>query len=294
MAGPGPIYDNALRLLAASDLAALCRWLGIDADEQSIRVSEALPATTQYVDLLAETGTDHLAHVEFVHGDGRDLGVRMVGYRARIMRQHTGRSLRQHVLVLGRANVPRVVRDGDEFALRLHVTYVRDHDPVELLTTPSLAPLAPLGRAVDATQRRWVLGEALSVIKRDAEPARRQELAAVAATLASVYLAADSIDAAWKEAAMPLDIINTPLGQKLAAEGRAKGHAQGLAEGHAEGRRELLGALLRSRFGHDERIAGVVDRLLELPDRAVVAAMLDAHTVEELDERVAQLPHRGA
>jgi predicted transposase YdaD len=58
----GPVHDNALRLLSASDLVALCRWLGIDTSERSIRLSEALPAATRYVDLIAAVAPGRLAH----------------------------------------------------------------------------------------------------------------------------------------------------------------------------------------------------------------------------------------
>ena len=62
----GPVYDNAVRLLASTDLVALCHWLGIDATAESIRVSEALPAATLYADLLVRAGPGRLEHVEFV------------------------------------------------------------------------------------------------------------------------------------------------------------------------------------------------------------------------------------
>ncbi|MBK8078280.1 MAG: hypothetical protein IPK24_22725 [Kineosporiaceae bacterium] len=56
MSAPGPIYDNALRYLAASELAPLCGWLGIAPLGENIRVSEALAAVTRYADLLISTG----------------------------------------------------------------------------------------------------------------------------------------------------------------------------------------------------------------------------------------------
>lgn len=40
---PGPVYDNALKLLAADDLHSLCAWLGVAAQPQTIRLSETLP-----------------------------------------------------------------------------------------------------------------------------------------------------------------------------------------------------------------------------------------------------------
>lgn len=43
--------------------------------------------------------------------------------------------------------VPPHHLNGLEFTMRLHVTYLREHDPEQFLADPSLAPLAVLGRA---------------------------------------------------------------------------------------------------------------------------------------------------
>ena len=38
MPRPGPVYDNALRLLAAEDLRAVCGWLGIRPTDDTLRL----------------------------------------------------------------------------------------------------------------------------------------------------------------------------------------------------------------------------------------------------------------
>ena len=110
MSAPGPIYDNALRYLAASELAALCGWLGIDTHGENIRVSEALAAVTRYADLLISTAPD-LVHVEFVRRVTPDLPLGMLDYRARIMMAWPGTSLTQILVVLADGHVPEHLHD---------------------------------------------------------------------------------------------------------------------------------------------------------------------------------------
>lgn len=117
----GPVHDNALRWLAVHDLVTLCRWIGVEADEGSVRISEALPATTQYADLVIGVAPGRLAQVEFVTTVGNDLAVRMHEYRSRLMRREPGCRLEQHVLVLGRGDLPSEYGDS-EYWFRLHVT----------------------------------------------------------------------------------------------------------------------------------------------------------------------------
>lgn len=193
MRSPGPVYDNAMRWLAADDVRTMCAWLGIDAGPGAVRLSEALAAATVYADLVVRCAPDRLAHVEFVRDARSDLGLRMLEYRARIMVAHPGAGLTQHVVVLGRGRVPTVVRDGQVLVMRLHVTYLRRHDPEDLLASASLAPLACLGRLKNNDQRAGVLRRALEVISATVSGPRLEGLALVAATLAGVYLDAPGI-----------------------------------------------------------------------------------------------------
>jgi len=135
----GPVYDNAVRLLASTDLVALCHWLGIDATAESIRVSEALPAATLYADLLVRAGPGRLEHVEFVRAPTGDLLDRMLEYRARILRREPGSLIRQHVLVLAEGRVPRALTDRLT-PLDVHITYLRDENPATFPGRPLPRP----------------------------------------------------------------------------------------------------------------------------------------------------------
>lgn len=203
---PGPVHDNALRWLAVHDLVTLCRWIGVDADEGSVRISEALPATTQHADLVVGLSPGRLAHIEFVTTVGADLPLRMHEYRSRLMRREPGCRLEQHVLVLGRGQLRDEYGDAEHW-FRLHVTYLRDRDPSELLGSPSLAPLAALARAGSHRQRTGILQDALQVIRSgERDEDRRAALIDTAESLAQIYLEAPIIDAAGKERVMPIDI----------------------------------------------------------------------------------------
>lgn len=278
MARPGPVYDNALRWLAAEDLQAVCTWLGIHTAGEQIRLSEALPATTQHVDLLVESDPGQLAHVEFVRTVEPDLQVRMLEYRARIMRLHPGSSLRQHVVVLGPGDVPGRARDGAEFWLRLHVTYLRERDPAELLASPSLAPLAALARAAGPEERALLFRASLAVITAHSHATRLQGLATTAAALATIHLDAATIETAWKEAGMPISIEDTDL----AREFEQRGEERGLKRGEQLGERRVLATLLRRRFGEDPRIEDVAARLARGPLDEALAAIDEATALDTL------------
>ncbi len=235
---PGPIYDNALRMLAAEDLLALCRWLGIVADPGTVRLSEALPSATQYADLLVGAGPGQLAQVEFVRRPARDLAARMLEYRARIMRLEPSAGLRQHVVVLAEGLVANELSDGDRFFARFDVTYVREESPAWLLSQAGLAPLASLGKVARSSDRPLILRDALDVIRRGAPPERARQLADVAAVLAAIHLDVATIEAVGREAAMPISLEDTEAGRVIAQRGRARGLAEGRTEGRTEGRSE--------------------------------------------------------
>jgi hypothetical protein len=275
---PGPIYDNALRLLATDDLVAVCRWLGIVADPGTVRLSEALPSATQYADLLVGAGPGQLAQVEFVRRPARDLAARMLEYQARIMRLEPTAGLRQHVVVLAEGVVVNELADGDRFFARFEVTYLREESPTWLLSQVGLAPLASLGRVARASDRPQILREALEVIRRGATPERARHLVDVAAVLAAIHLDAATIEAVGREAAMPISLEGTEAGKVIAQRGRAKG----LAEGRSDGESAVLAELLTARFGADERIPGIAGRLAGLDEKAAVDAVLAADSLDEL------------
>jgi predicted transposase YdaD len=302
----GPVYDNALRQLAAGELVGLCHWLGITADAGSVRLSESLPAATQYPDLLVSVGPGRLVQVEFERRPRSDLPLRLLEYRARIMRRNPGCSLGQHVVVLAGGQVSTELRDGDHFFCRTSVTYLRDHDPDELLTDVSVAPLASLGRVAPPRGRAQVLRSALEMIGARAAPDRVSDLAAVAIVLAGIHLDPDTIEQARKEAGMPISLEGTVAGrilrQRAEARGRVEGEARGRVEGEARGRVEgeargrvegeargrvegevaVIERLLTSRFGIDRRTAAVARRLVGRHGESAVDLVLSASTLADV------------
>ena len=254
----GPVYDDAMKILAADDLDALLWLVGVrghGARELNVEL-----AGSRRVDLLATT-PGGLVHVEFVKDRAPDLDVRMVEYWARIRRRDRDTPLRQFVLVLGDdIDAPeRCVDDGREL-LAWSVVRIADLDPAPLLRSPTTAAVAALARGTPA-QRLRVLVAAAELITRT-DPDRARTLLEAAVTLSSIVLARPIIDTALKEAAMPILIRDTPLGRELVEEGRQEGRQEG--ERHAVLR--LTRLLLRQRFGDDPRIDAIADRLAELPD----------------------------
>lgn len=277
MSAPGPIYDNALRYLAASELAALCGWLGIDARSENIRVSESLAAVTRYADLLISTGPD-LVHVEFVRRVTPDLPLRMLDYRARIMMAWPGTSLTQILVVLADGHIAENLHDQPALHHHTHVTYLRDADPTTLLSNPALAPLACLARATDTTERTDLLRRALIVIRDHAPPERRDDLASTALVLAAIRLDPDTIDSARKEADMPISLEGTLAGDIIAQ----RAHTAGLAEGRTEGEVTTLITLLTTRFGDDPRVPDLARILHTRAGLGTIPRILAAATLDDL------------
>lgn len=271
----GPVYDNALRLLAAGDLVVVCQWLGIDADPGSIRVSEALPATTQHADLIVGLRSGRLAHVEFVRRPEPDLAYRMLEYRARILRLRPQTTLSQHIVVLAEGTVHNPFDGHDGLTMHLNVTYLRDQDPAQLLTRPALAALACLGAVPTPAARSAVLRSALTIIADVPDPTHRHDLTQTAATLAGIHLDPATIETITKEAAMPISLDeDTVAGRIIAATAEARGKALQRAT--------TLAALIRRSFGDDPRIPALADHLATLPQEQALDAALTANTLDEL------------
>ena len=278
-AAPGPIYDNALRLLAAHDLAAICAWLGVTTRPDAISRSEALPAATLHADLIAQTAPGHLAHIEFVRAPGPTMPGRMLEYRARIMTRHPGHTLTQHVVVLAQGTIPDHLHDTDELALHLHVTYLRDADPTPLLADPALAPLAVLARATTRHQRITHLRQALAVVTTVPDPHHRHDLVHTTATLAGIHLDPATIEELTKEAGMPFTLDeDTVAGRIIAATAEARGEARG----EAQERARTLATLITRTFGEDPRIQPLARHLAALPREQALDAALTATTLDDL------------
>lgn len=189
------------------------------------------------------------------------------------------------MLVLAGGTVPRILRDSEEFALRLHVTYLRDADPEVLLADPALAPMAVLARAATPNDREVTLRRSLRAVARLPDSGRRRDLAQTAAVLAGIHLDATTIEEHMQEAGMPISFAETIPGQQLRAEGKAEGRAEGKAQGKAEGKAEVFADLLRRVHGDDPRIPALAAALVQLPTDQALAALQDGASLDDLTGR---------
>jgi predicted transposase YdaD len=277
---PGPIYDNSMRLLARQDMAELCRWLELPVQETTIQRAESLPAATHYVDLVAEIGPGHLAHVEFTRTADPFMVGRMLDYRARIMLLHPRHRITQRVVVLAGGIVADTILDPPQLVFRIGVTHLHDEDPEPLLVSPSLAPLAVLARVDDGGARVTFFRRALDVIRAVTDGFRRHDLLHTAVTLATIHLDADTIEALAKEAGMPITIDeDTVGGRSLIARGEARGEARGRAAATIE----LYAELLRSAFDQGPRIELLAERLAALPKASAVRIARAATSLDDLE-----------
>ena len=277
---PGPIYDRVMRRLAHTDVAGLCGLLGVELDPAVPASARLLPTTlagrTQTVDLLVRSHVDGLLHVEYQRNAGPGLALRMLEYRAAIMAANPGDRLRQAVVVLGDGSLDSI--DDGRFRLGCSVLHLRDVATEELLRTPTLAPLAVLGRGTEVDRAAAHL-QALRLI-RDQAGERLDELVETATVLATIRLHPHTIEKIRREADMTVESIadfyaQTEGGQFLIAKGRE--------EGREETREETLAVLLRARFGDDPRIPALADRLVhEQEYAAVLRAVLGAESLDDL------------
>lgn len=99
----GPVYDDAMKILADDDLDALLSVVGVNGAAERLNVE--LAASTVKADLLART-PGGIVHVEFVKDPAPDLVLRMVEYRLRLRRRHRGIPITQYMLVLRDILVP--------------------------------------------------------------------------------------------------------------------------------------------------------------------------------------------
>ena len=267
---PGPVYDDAMKILADDDLGALLSVVGV-AGERAERLNVELAGSTMKADLLART-PDGIVHVEFVKDASPDLDLRMVDYRLRLRRRDRETPIAQYVLVLRDVAVPARYDDVDRGQLSCWWTVVRigERDPVPLLSSPTTAALAALASG-SASQRASMLAAAAELITAHADPDRRDALLGAAATLASIVLPRRTITAALKEAAMPVPVRDTPLGRELYREGERAAVVR------------LTVFMLRRRFGDDPRCAAVAEALADLPDAERFARLDAARLLDDLE-----------
>ncbi len=273
---PGPVYDDAMKILADDDLGALLSVVGVHGSVEAMNVE--LAASTMKADLLARTSSG-IVHVEFVKDPTPDLDLRMVDYRLRLRRRHRATPIAQYVLVLRNVPVPERYDDldGGQLACTWTVVRIGELDPAVLPGNPTTAAVAALAGGTPA-QRSMVLAAAAERITARADPDRSNVLLGAAATLASIVLPRRTIATALKEAAMPVPVRDTPLGREL--------YEEGLHEGRQEGRLAVLrltSLMLRRSFGDDPRVDTIAERLAALPNEERLTRLAVAVSLDDLD-----------
>lgn len=291
MAGPGqggrrgPVYDDAMKVLAEDDPAALLRVLPPTAelaeDGPMQSLDRELAGSAVRTDLLVRL-SQSLVHGEYVKDPTDDLALRMVDYRLRIRRRHREVRVVQFVLVLRRGfAVPDRYDDPDgSLSARWAVVQVAGLDRHRLLAAPTTAALAAL---VDGSleERAAALTAAADVIAALDGPRRRRVVDA-AATLSSIHLPPPIIESALQEAAMPVPIRELPLARALLDEGREQGRVEGEALGEHRAAVRMTSLLLRRRFGDDARIETVAEALAALPDERRLDLIASATRLDDL------------
>ncbi|WP_143448273.1 hypothetical protein [Kineosporia sp. A_224] len=277
-AGSDQRFDRSMRRLAHADLDGFCGLLGVELSGEVAPAARMLPTTfpgvTRTADLLVRTAPGWLLHVEYQLTAGKGLALRMLDYRAAIMTAHPGQHLVQVVVVLDGGRLDSV--DSGAFRLGCRALYLREHPPDRFLGSPVLAPLASLGRGTpDDLARAYT--QALHVIGTEGGD-RVAELLESAATLATIRLDAPILDKIRREVGMTVESVaefyaQTDSGKFLVERGRE--------EGREEGREATLAELLRERFGADERIPALAQRLAHRP--AALRAVLEAASLDDLD-----------
>jgi hypothetical protein len=285
---PGPVYDNAWRLLfdgSAAAVAAFVTGEPFSSFGDAKFVPTDLPGATVSADALIEVEGRRL-HVELqLRAEAARFEPRLVAYWARLNAMGEV-PFEQHVIVMNSdgGRLSGLYRKG-----RLRLEYFVHHLwdlPVEgFLAHESLFPLAVLARARNLAERGAVLqaviekaesavgsggdGSALGYTAFDA--VRTIE---IAVTLASIYLSGSTINAILeRNKNMTVLLEEFPWSQFCKEEGRQEGRQ----EGKEEGRIEALLAFAQARHGDlNDRLAvalvGSHRGLKDLTDLILTAA----------------------
>jgi hypothetical protein len=198
---PGPVFDNAWRLLFEGRAEAVAAFVTGEPPENFVDarfLSTDLAGTTLSVDALIETGGRRL-HVELqLRANAAEFEPRLVNYWARL-NSMSKVPFEQHVIVLN----PQGGRLGGSYRKgRLHLQYFVHHlwdMPVEsLLEHETLFPLAVLARAANRLEREAVLRTVIDKVESTVEASADRGDGYTAAhfartieitlTLASIYL----------------------------------------------------------------------------------------------------------
>jgi predicted transposase/invertase (TIGR01784 family) len=260
-------YDNAMKAMCARVPIALCQWLGIDitGEVTPLSLSETAPtAAARHVDALVAIGTWLVVHIEFQTSGEPRFGFRMLDYRVRLYARPElkGHQLVQHVVMLGDGTIDDGLRDI-QLDYRYQVHYLRDQPVEPFLADPHLAPLASLANVPDH-ERPAVLSRAAALIDTIDDPELREVLASAAADLALLRLDLGIIRTTLEDHAMSIPSYAEELAKELAKEAAQEAAKEAAKDARDETREQMVAAMLRHRFGPDERIPALARQLAGL------------------------------
>lgn len=268
-----------MRRLVENDLGAFCDWIGVPAQSSPTVVPGTFPAETLTTDLLAWIGPERMLHTEYMRTPAADVAVRMIGYRAQIMRRYPGVSLTQVAVVLGKGRLRPADDPHTGFRLGLRTIYLRDADPEALMASADLAPLAVLAKGSQAERGRR-FAATLELIRKQPED-RHDGLYEAAVTLATITLERSTIENIGKEMGVSIDEVvdfydSTEIGRVLKERGREAGREEGVSQ--------TLLVLLSARFGDQSGLEELAGRLARsgVPVEVVVRAIGEAEAPEDV------------
>jgi hypothetical protein len=262
-------WDLHSKIVVGAGLSATLAHAGVDVDVADLHPRPVeLPATARQADLLfASADLDTVVQVEIQHRPDPRIGLRMLGYAARIAddpsyRDRVRRLEQVVVQVTGRRRMETVFRLGS-LANDSRLVHIPSIPEADLLLTPDLAPFAMVsGRA----------GAVAPMIERIAEveaPALQASMLALAMGLApgvsGVIMERLRRD---RMTDVITELRKTDWGRGLIAEGRE--------EGREEGRLAAVADVLAARFPHADRasVERAARRLVtRLGDGAIRAAL---------------------
>ena len=112
--------------------------------------------------------------------------------------------------------------------LTYHPHHLWEYPAASLLASPTLYPLAVLGKTANRPKViRSLIGKATA----DNNRADRERIIGNVAALANIYLQSSTIEDRLRRTPMPIDLSELPMVQEFLEKGRAEGLEQGLEQG---------------------------------------------------------------
>lgn len=269
-------YDVAFKLilqhsvdLALRDLTgtAVTRWLSVELPE----------VRNTRVDLLGETESGDLLHLELQSSNDPKMALRMAEYCLRVLRLF-GKIPHQVLVYVGEAPLRMEAElSGAALQYSYHLIDIRDLDGARLLASPRVGDniVALLTRMPDlrAAVKR--------VVARIAELQAGEREAALAQLL--ILAGLRRLASVVEEEARNMPILNDILDHEVLGREYKKGKLEGKLEGKFEGELNLLTRLIEKRFGAIPSWAETRLSQLTHPEVETISLrMLDAKTLEEL------------